>query len=317
MQAAREIAAAVSALFAYLTTVLPRVRQELRQLGPLPEEKARNAEAVAVFATLAPRRRRAAVVRAIVALQVEIDLRDELEESGEGTGDGRLDQLAARWRQEVAALPAHETVRSRLDGAIERCQQGQLQTHRAAREGSTALRVWAEGLGASSEYRWWEVAAGASSSVAAHALIAAAADPATTTEDTAAIDAAYNPPIGALTVLLDDLVDLAEDHAGGEHTYISYYEGPSEMAGRLSWIAARSDELTIPLPCSGRHRAILAGVAAFYLSAQEAKTDFARPVRARLLSSMGRGTSLLAAFIGVRRQGERRRSEQAGNPPGP
>jgi tetraprenyl-beta-curcumene synthase len=316
MQAAREIAAAASALLAYLTTVLPRVRRELRQLGPLSEAKARNAEAVAVFATLAPRRRRAAVVRAIVALQVAIDLRDELEEGGEGMDPRRLDQLESRWRREVAALPAYQAVRLYLDGAIQRCEQGQLHTHRAAGEGSASLRAWAEGLAASSEYRWWEVAAGASSSVAAHALIAAAADPATTTEQAAAIDTAYNPPIGALTVLLDDLVDLEQDRAAGEHNYVAYYSDSTEAADRLAAIAGRSRRLTEPLPDARRHGAILAGVAAFYLSDARAHTASAAPIRGRMLAEFGPGPRLLAAFTRVRHR-ERKRPGQAGSSPGP
>jgi hypothetical protein len=81
--ASRESAAAASALGAYLTTVLPAARRELKRWGPLPEEKRRNAEAVAIFATLAPRAQRAAAVRAIIALQVAIDYRDTLEETAE------------------------------------------------------------------------------------------------------------------------------------------------------------------------------------------------------------------------------------------
>ena len=86
-----------------------------------------------------------------------------------------------------------------------------------------------------------EVAAGASSSVAAHALIAAAADPDMTHAQAAAIDAAYNPPIGALTVLLDDLIDREADRGAGEHNYLGYYESDGEAAERLGLIAERSE----------------------------------------------------------------------------
>jgi tetraprenyl-beta-curcumene synthase len=314
MQAAREIVAAAGALFAYVTTVLPRVRRELRRLGPLPEEKAKNAEAVAVFATLAPRRRRGAVVRAIVALQVAIDLRDELEESGEGTDPERLGLLESRWRQEVARLPAYGAVRPRLDRAIEHCEQGQRQTHRAAAEGPVSLQAWAEGLPHSSEYRWWEVAAGASSSVAAHALIAAAARPDTSPDEAEAIDAAYNPPIGALTVLLDDLVDLEQDRDAGEHNYVGYYAGAAEAADRLSLIANRGRRSIEPLRRGRRHEAILAGVAAFYLGDRRAETRFAWPTRKQLPAALGPGASLLTAFM---RLEKRTRPGRAGSSPEP
>ncbi|HEU5252364.1 MAG TPA: DUF2600 family protein [Solirubrobacterales bacterium] len=313
----RETAAAAGALFAYLTTVLPRARRELQSLGPLPAAKAKNAEAVAVFATLAPRRARAAAVRAIVALQVAIDLRDELEEAGEEAAPSdRIERLEERWRREVAALPAYSAIRPCLERAVERCEQGQLRTHAAAGQGTEELRRWAEGLGAPPDYRWWEVAAGASSSAGAHALIAAAADPATSAGDAQAIDAAYQPPIGALTVLLDDLVDREDDRAAGEHNYVGYY-ADADAAERLAAIAASARALTGALPRAGRHRAILAGVAAYYLSAPETETEQAKPIRKQVLQASGPGARLLAAFMRLRRRGRRRRPGQAGNSPGP
>jgi tetraprenyl-beta-curcumene synthase len=301
--AARETGAAIAALGAYLTTVLPRVRRELRQLGPLPADKVKNAGAVAVFATLAPRPRRAAVVRAIVALQVAIDLRDELEESGEEEASeltARLDSMEERWRRALATLPSHHVVLPLLERAIHRCEQGQLHTHRAAGDGPDPLRRWSEVLGAPPEYRWWEVAAGASSSVAAHALIAAAAQPEVSAETAAAIDAAYNPSIGALTVFLDDLVDREDDRNAGEHNYLAYYEGSEEAAGRLGWIADEARTRIDSLPGASRHRAILAGVGAFYLGDPAAATPYAQPIKHRLLAALGPGTRALSAFMRLR-----------------
>lgn len=318
--AIREAGAAASALGAYLTTVLPRVRRELHELGPLSPEKEMNAEAVAVFATLAPRSERATVVRASVALQAAIDLRDNLEEAdgeSESAVGIRIDRLDERWRQALATLPAENAVRAHLGRAVERCAQGQLHTHIAAREGAAPLRSWALTLEAPPDYRWWETAAGASSSVAAHALIAAAADPRTTAETGTLISEAYGLPVAALTVLLDDLVDRDADLAAGEHNYLRYYAGSDDAAERLALLAGRGEDLLAHLPACRRHRAILAGVAGFYLSATAADTPYAQPIRSRLLEVLGPGTNLLTAFMRLRRLGERRRPGQAGNSPGP
>lgn len=318
--ASRETGAAASALGAYLTTVLPQARRELKRWGPLPAEKARNAEAVAVFATLVPRAQRPAALRAIVALQVAIDLRDEIEESGGEESPESASRLAAldeRWRRELAALPAHAAVLPNLERAVERCAEGQRRTHAAALGEVDGLRNWAESLDSPPGYRWWEIAAGASSSVAAHALIAAAADPTTTAETAALLDAAYQPPVGALTVFLDDLVDCEADLAAGEHNYLRYYAHSEEAAGRLALVANRGQEQLGHLPNSDRHRAILAGVAGFYLSAAAAETPYASPIRTRLLETLGPGARLLTAFMRVRRLGERKRPERAGSSPGP
>lgn len=316
MRAARETAAALTALAAYVLTVLPGVRRELRRWRKLAaaipdagrrrwaldslEEKRSNVEAVAVFATLAPLRRRRAALRAIVPLQVAIDYRDTLEELG---GDERavaadyLTALETGWVREVEALAGCSAVAPLLRGAAGRCAEGQRRTHAATAGKRTELQSWAEGLEDSGGYRWWELAAGASSSVAAHALIAAAADPAIGAEAGAAIDAAYNPSIGALTVFLDDLVDREADRETGEHNYLAYYESPAEAGERLAWIASEASNRIGSLPHASRHRAILAGVGAFYLGPNGTRTGYAEPIRGRLLAALGPGTRVLAAFV--------------------
>jgi tetraprenyl-beta-curcumene synthase len=314
--AVKETAAALGALGAYVSTVLPEVRRELKRWRELAEavpdpdrrrrtlaaleEKQSNAEAVGVFATLAPLRRRRAVLRAIVPLQLAIDYRDILEEASEADdapSDDFLTALDAAWVREGEALPGFSAVAPFLRTAVDRCAEGQRQTHAAAAGDSDELRHWAESLEGGRGYRWWELAAGASSSVAAHALIVAAADPGVSAATAASIDAAYHPSIGALTVFLDDLVDLEADREAGEHNYLAYYESSAEAAERLAWIARQAGTRTGPLPRAGRHRTILAGVGAFYLSADGARTGYAEPIRSRLLAALGPGTKVLAAFV--------------------
>ncbi|HET9152953.1 MAG TPA: DUF2600 family protein [Solirubrobacterales bacterium] len=319
--AARETAAASAALGAYAITVLPRLRPELRRwrklaealpdpdrrrqaLGSL-EQKRSNVEAVAVFATLAPLRRRRAVLGAIVPLQIAIDYRDTLEEAG-GAGDEARDAyltaLDAAWAQETASLAGCSAVAPLLRAATERCAEGQRRTHAAATGEPIELRRWAEGLPGPGDYRWWELAAGASSSVAAHALIAAAADPSASAETAAATNAAYNPPIGALTVFLDDLVDREADREAGEHNYLAYYESPAEAAERLGSIAGDAIEQAAKLPRPGRHRAILAGVVGFYLSDPRSRAPSVAPVATRLMAALGPAARLLAGAVALRRQ---------------
>lgn len=305
-------------------------------LGALREKRA-NPEATAVFAILAPRAGRGAALRAMVALQVAIDYLDSL---GEQPGSdpladglalhgavvdavspgatkmgewyrlhpddedgGYLAALVGTCRSELAALPASATVLGALRRAAKRCGEGQSYTHAAACGGVARLQMWAEGLQAPPEYRWWELAAGASSSVAAHALIAAAADPASTAEQAELIDAAYFPSVGALTVLLDDLVDREADLAAGEHNYLSYPANEEEAAERIALLASRATAAASELPRAGRHRAILAGVAAFYLSAPAAGSDYARPIGERLLESLEPTVRPIMVAMRVRRRG--------------
>jgi tetraprenyl-beta-curcumene synthase len=333
--AARQTTAAVAALVAYAITVLPRVKMELRRWQRLAEaipdperqrqalaaleEKRSNVEAVAVFATLAPLKQRRAVLRAIVPLQVAIDYRDSLEEADEASeaeGDAYLTALETGWVREIECLAGCSAVAPVLRAAVARCAAGQRRTHGAAAGDGAELQRWAAGLDTGGDYRWWELAAGAASSVAAHALISAAADPTTSVEAAARIDAAYNPPIGALTVFLDDLVDREADREAGEHNYLDYYESSAEAAERLAEIARKAGALIDPLPAASRHRAILAGVGAFYLSNRVPEDRYAEPIRQHLLAALGPGTGALTAFMRLRHRLERKRPGRAGNPPG-
>jgi tetraprenyl-beta-curcumene synthase len=298
------------------------------------QEKDQNVEATAVFAILAARTNRTGALRAMVALQVAIDYLDSLGEQPvddpladglrlhsalcdavspdagprawyslhpQREDGGYLAALLAECQLRLAGLPAAEAVLPLLRRAAARCGEGQSHTHAAGAGGGGEIEAWAIRQASPPGYRWWEVAAGASSSVAAHALIAAAADPRTTVEEAALVDAAYFPPIGALTVLLDDLIDRDEDLAGGQHNYLSYYANQEEAAKRIGLLASRARAATKHLRHARRHRAILAGVAAFYLSASPATSGYARPIRERLLDSLGPTVRLI--MVGMRLRG--------------
>jgi tetraprenyl-beta-curcumene synthase len=285
--------------------------QALAALG----EKGANVEATAVFAILAPRRTRATAIRAMVALQVAVDYLDSLGEQLSAGDSDYLDRLFGSYRESAGRLPSHDAVAAALERAVSRCGEGQAATHAAEHGDRAALKAWGREQDAAAAYRWWEVAAGASSSVAAHALIAAAAEPRTSAAEADRIDAAYFPSIGALTVLLDDLIDREEDAAGAAHNYLSHYVDGEEAAARLDLIAQLARSGLAGLRHRPRHAAILAGVAGFYLSAAGAETPYARPIRERLLGSTGPTVRPIVAFMRLRRR--RKRPGGAGSASGP
>lgn len=297
-------------------------------------EKSGNVEATAVFGLLAARRSRAAAVRAMVSLQVAIDYLDTLGEqpledplaSGlqlhgalaasltpgappalwyakypSDDDGGYLEHLVASCQGEVATLPSHPTVLPTARRAAIRCGEGQSHTHAAAGS-DERLEAWASAQGGPAVFSPREIAAGASSSVAVHALIGAAGDPRTGAFEAEAIDRAYFPAIGALTVLLDDLVDLEEDTGAGGHSYVDRYSS-AEAADRLGLIFAIAAASLRHLRHRRRHQAILTGVIAYYLGAPGAQTPFAAPPRERLLAAAGPDLRLISAFLKLRRRG--------------
>jgi tetraprenyl-beta-curcumene synthase len=255
-------------------------------------EKRGNVEATAVAATLAPRRGRRAVIRASTALQIAVDYLDTLDEqSGSGPlaeglrlhaslvaalspgvapddwyGDrpdsddgGYLEALVAACQAALAVLPS-PAVLPVARSAIARCGEGQGHTHA---EGGAGLKTWAATLGPDPSLRWWEAAAGASSSIGAHALIALAGNPGMGEAEADLVAAAYDPWIGALTVLLDDLVDRARDERDGEHNYMSYCG--EEAGARIDFLVAGARRALRGAPRRATHEAILDGVLAYYL----------------------------------------------------
>ena len=104
-------------------------------------------------------------------------------------------------------------------------------------------------------------------------------------------------------MLLDDLIDRDEDLTAGQHNYLSYCANEEEAANRIGLLASRARAATKHLRRARRHRAILAGVAAFYLSAAPATSGYARPIRERLLESLDPTVRLIMVAMQLRRHG--------------
>ena len=215
-----------------------------------------------------------------------------------GEDGGYLERLVGAVRAASSPLPAAAAILPTARRAAERCGEGQARTHAAAAGDPAPLREWAEGLDAGGGFEWWEAAAGGASSVAVHALLALAATAGATEREARLLDAAYFPSIGALTVLLDDLVDRDADRRDGEHSFLDHYGSPALAVSRLAAIVTAAETSTKPLRKSRRHRAILAGVLAFYLAppVSPASPETER-MRAEILAGSDRPTRAVARAL--------------------
>jgi tetraprenyl-beta-curcumene synthase len=294
-----------------------------------------NAEAAAVFATLVPRARWPTLVPLLVAFQVMYDYLDTVGEDPvvdplrnglqlhralaaaldpgmppvdyyalhpHGDDGGYLDALVARCRTALPDLPAAAVALPHARRAAVRCSEGQSYTHAAMREGHAALAAWAAGQDRAPGYRWWEVAAGAISSVGVYALLAAASDPLTTLDEVARVDAAYFPPICALSTLLDSLIDREPDTLTANHSCFAQYGSHHEAADRLCQIALEAARAARGLRHGARHGAIVAGVVGYYLSAVEADNDAGQLILQRLADSLGFTLTGVLATMRLRRR---------------
>jgi tetraprenyl-beta-curcumene synthase len=232
-----------------------------------------------------------AAVARIVAFQALAhgDEADEGHEGHEGDGDDEGDEghEGGEGDEDAHGDEGH--------GGHERDDSGQADAWRA-------FSRWAAGqIPRETELKWWETAAGAASSLVVLALIAAAAEPSVRDRDGTAIERAYFPWIGALHLLLDSLIDRADDARAGRHSLVEHYASPRELADRLRAISVQALRAVQALPNSAEHELILAAMASFYLSQPAASTPAGALAKAEILATLGARATLTMWLFRIRK----------------
>jgi tetraprenyl-beta-curcumene synthase len=316
----------------------------LRRVALESQCKWGNVEGAAAFAAFVGRRHRGVAARAMMCLQEAYNYLDVLGEqpSSEPAANGRrlhqallvaldpdashvdyyahcpqcedggyLREIVESCRAALAALPSYPAVAPAAVRAAQRIVEFQ-SCNTGERQGDLqALERWARAVTPpGSDLRWWEVAAAGGSSMCIYALIALAADPELDLWAPAAVADAYFPWIGALHSLLDNLVDVTEDRATGQHSLIGAYSSPEEAGSRMRWLAERSLRAAASLPGGRGHTLLLAAMASFYLCTPEASTPRALGVTRAVLDTLD-GPAAMAMVVFRARLGARRLSPGA------
>lgn len=327
----------VSFVTRYWLDALPRARAQMRRWRALAEvipdptlrslalqahsAKAANVEGAAAFATLAPRRHRAHVIRAQVAFQTMYDYLDTLsEQPGTNPSEnarrlhmalvdglaprsnppadfyafnqqredgGYLHFLASACRQALAALPSSGQALTSAQALAQHIVDYQALGASPEDSERARLREWALGeRPPAAELRWWEMAASGGSSLGICALIAAAAKEDLTPVAAREIHDAYWPWTESLHTLLDAVADEDEDEARGQRSILADYASPAEAACRLRDIAHESISRLRALPDGPAHEVLLAAMVAFYVYPASSR-PVGRRVRAPLLEALG------------------------------
>ncbi len=231
---------------------------------------------------------------------------------------GYLGELIDACRRAFGALPSHASLTAPAQDAVQRIVTFQGLAHDGDGDGEDGhgdawreFSAWADAqTPQGSGLLWWETAAGAASSLLVFALIAAAAQPSVSEEDISAIVRAYFPWIGALHLLLDSLIDKADDIRSGRYSLVDHYASPLELAVRLQAISAEAVRASEALPNGRRHGLILAAMASFYLSQPQASAPDGAPARAAILATLG---ERVAGAMWVFRLLQRRRGRRRGS----
>jgi tetraprenyl-beta-curcumene synthase len=225
---------------------------------------------------------------------------------------GYLLAMLERCRRMLLELPSFALVAPSLLAAAERIREFQALNLPQHQGGQAELRAYSEGVARQFEgvapplgrgLSWSESAAACGSSLPVHALLAAAADPLLDAREAAAIEAVYVPWGGALHSLLDSLVDREEDRAQGLRSLYECYASGRDAAEGLASLARAADRAAVSTAAPNLHRAILAAMCSYYLSAPRSEPTAQAAARARLLEVNGASLRVALALFALRRLG--------------
>ncbi len=311
------------------------------------QRKWASLEGAAAFAAFAPRGQRARVTRLLVDLQGVFDYADTLmeqpnkqpaenarqlhraciealqpaqphhdyyEHHARHEDGGYLAGLTDACRACIRQLPSYAGVAQIVVGHAQRVVFYQSDINLAVAADYDDLARWASKQVAGGELKWWELGAACGSSLAIFAQLAAAADRTLTSSEVDAIDSLYWPWAEALHILLDSLVDRAEDRATGQPNLLDHYSSQDEMTERLALLANETAERAREV--APQHRLILAGMVALYLSDEQAWTAFARPATERILQATGALAKPALLMLRARRLAPKTRRRSLESPSG-
>jgi tetraprenyl-beta-curcumene synthase len=298
-----------------------------------------NPEAAALFAALAPRPERRRVVSLIVAYQVLYDYLDGVNESAgfdslldgislhtaladalipdrrchdyylnhPGIDDGGyMLTLCGHCRRLSGMIPSIGLSTEVLQKATERCGRAQSHNHADGDGDHAGLICWSrEQQPRCPGYEWWEIAAGGISCLDIHAVVACAADRRLDPRDAELVEAAYFPSICSLSALLDSLADFHIDADSGNHSFAAHYRDGDHAAERIGAILDEAQVCTAALP-NPRHKVVLAGIVAYYISSTSVWEGFPAVAAERLLSQIGPLGSSMCAVMRLRRRAHSR-----------
>lgn len=185
---------------------------------------------------------------------------------------GYLSRLVDCCQQAISHLPAYGLVQGHVLELVRMYVDLQVYKHidHSQRE-DQLLQWWAGYAERFPGLRWHEFAAATGSTLGMFMLFLAASDPKLTTHEAQQIRIHYFPSICGLHILLDYLIDQAEDILGGDLNFCSYYDDEQMLIERMGRMVDAARESARELPFGHFHRMIVEGLIALYLSDPKVK----------------------------------------------
>lgn len=194
-------------------------------------------------------------------LQNYYALRDEQEDGG------YLQRLVETCRANIAELPGYSAAMPHIIDLVGLYSDLQVYKHIDPKEREAKLLSWwAAHEHRAPHLRWNEFAAATGSTLGVFVLFLAASNAELDEKSAKIIHDAYFPHVCGLHIMLDYLIDQAEDMLGGDLNFCSYYDSRETMLSRITLIVEGARRDIRKLPASSFHRMIIEGLLALYLS---------------------------------------------------
>lgn len=180
---------------------------------------------------------------------------------------GYLAALVATCREVLSDTPDYEVIAPYLHELAGYYCDLQVHKHIRLDERVPVMQAWfAAHRDAFPPMAWYEFSACSGSTLGIFALVAYALGQGCDASLARAVREAHFPWVQGLHILLDYLIDQAEDRDGGDLNFCAYYPDGVEMMDRLLHFYRQADARVAGLPHAGFHRLINQGLLGIYCS---------------------------------------------------
>jgi len=185
---------------------------------------------------------------------------------------GYLEELVRTCQQAVRQLPSYDRVQPYVTELVQLYCDLQVYKHIRTELREQELLAWRERNGTLGPHlQWHEFAAATGSTLGMFTLFLAASSTDLSDREAIRIRDSYFPHVCGLHIMLDYLIDQAEDRDGGDLNFCSYYPDQETLVSRIVMIVERARADVAGLPDAKFHRLIIEGLLALYLSDPKVK----------------------------------------------
>jgi tetraprenyl-beta-curcumene synthase len=201
------------------------------------------------------------------AVTPEEQIKNYYSQRNEQDDGGYLQELVLQCRTSIAQLPSYQLVHNHVRELVQLYVDLQVYKHidHSKRE-HELLKWWEKHSPRYPQLKWNEFAAATGSTLGMFMLFLAASDASLDARQAQAIKESYFPYICGLHILLDYLIDQAEDSIGGDLNFCSYYTDEQMLNDRMGQMVQAARKSADELPFGHFHRMIVEGLIALYLS---------------------------------------------------